>query len=59
MGKEGPPVELRFEDRDSILYNLGLGAKHTELKYVLCVSFSFSLFQPLIHALLGTPVFTP
>ncbi|OAA32168.1 Multifunctional beta-oxidation protein [Moelleriella libera RCEF 2490] len=34
IGKEGPPVELRFEDRDSILYNLGLGAKHTELKYV-------------------------
>ncbi|KAK8931867.1 Multifunctional beta-oxidation protein [Metarhizium anisopliae] len=34
IGKEGPPVEFKFEERDSILYNLGLGAKHTELKYV-------------------------
>lgn len=34
IGKEGPPVEFKFEERDSILYNLGVGAKHTELKYV-------------------------
>ncbi|KHN95719.1 Multifunctional beta-oxidation protein [Metarhizium album ARSEF 1941] len=34
VGKEGPPVEFKFEERDAILYNLGLGAKHTELKYV-------------------------
>ncbi|QPG94718.1 bifunctional hydroxyacyl-CoA dehydrogenase/enoyl-CoA hydratase fox2 [Epichloe festucae Fl1] len=34
IGKEGPPVEFKFEERDSIIYNLGIGAKHTELKYV-------------------------
>ncbi|KAG6013090.1 bifunctional hydroxyacyl-CoA dehydrogenase/enoyl-CoA hydratase fox2 [Claviceps lovelessii] len=34
IGKEGRPVEFKFEDRDSILYNLGLGAKPSELKYV-------------------------
>lgn len=37
VGKEGPPVEFKFEERDSILYNLGLGAKATELKYTLYV----------------------
>lgn len=32
---EGPPTEFQYEERDAILYNLGVGAKHTELKYVL------------------------
>ena len=35
LGKEGSPVEFTYTDRDSILYNLGLGANATELKYVL------------------------
>ncbi|KAG6276910.1 bifunctional hydroxyacyl-CoA dehydrogenase/enoyl-CoA hydratase fox2 [Claviceps purpurea] len=34
IGKPGPPNEFRFEERDSILYNLGLGAKPSELQYV-------------------------
>lgn len=32
---EGPPSEFKYEERDAILYNLGIGAKRTELKYVL------------------------
>jgi len=32
--KEGPPTEYSFTDRDTILYNLGVGAKSTDLKYV-------------------------
>lgn len=32
--REGPPTEFKYEERDSILYNLGVGAKATELKYV-------------------------
>jgi multifunctional beta-oxidation protein len=35
IGEEGVPTEYKFEDRDSILYNLGIGAKRTELNYVL------------------------
>ncbi len=35
LGKEGPPVDFIYTDRDSILYNLGIGANATELKYVL------------------------
>ncbi|PHH69336.1 hypothetical protein CDD82_7824 [Ophiocordyceps australis] len=31
---EGKPCPFNYEDRDSILYNLGLGAKSSELKYV-------------------------
>ena len=38
IGKEGPPVEFQFEERDAILYNLGLGAKATERKYTLYAS---------------------
>ncbi|KAM0512042.1 hypothetical protein ACHAPE_009286 [Trichoderma viride] len=34
LGKEGSPTEYSFTDRDVILYNLGVGAKRTELKYV-------------------------
>lgn len=34
LKKEGAPTEFTYEDRDSILYNLGVGAKRTELQYV-------------------------
>ncbi|EHK43409.1 hypothetical protein TRIATDRAFT_33165 [Trichoderma atroviride IMI 206040] len=34
LGKEGSPTEYSFTDRDVILYNLGVGAKRKELKYV-------------------------
>jgi multifunctional beta-oxidation protein len=33
--KEGKPTEFKYEERDVILYNLGVGAKRTDLKYVL------------------------
>lgn len=29
------PSEFTFAERDSMLYNLGVGAKRTDLKYVL------------------------
>lgn len=29
------PSEYTFAERDSMLYNLGVGAKRTDLKYVL------------------------
>ncbi|KAG5663024.1 hypothetical protein KAF25_000960 [Fusarium avenaceum] len=32
--KEGKPTEFKYEERDVILYNLGVGAKRTDLKYV-------------------------
>lgn len=35
METEGPPSEFQYEERDAILYNLGVGAKRSELKYVL------------------------
>lgn len=35
MDQEGTPTEYKYEERDSILYNLGVGAKHTDLKHVL------------------------
>lgn len=35
LKQEGAPTEFKYEDRDSILYNLGVGAKRTDLKYVL------------------------
>lgn len=35
--QEGAPTEFKYEDRDAILYNLGVGAKRTDLKYVLYV----------------------
>ena len=34
LKKEGSPTEFAYEDRDAILYNLGVGARRTELKYV-------------------------
>ncbi|KAM0426174.1 hypothetical protein ACHAPT_008518 [Fusarium lateritium] len=34
LKKEGKPTEYKFEERDVILYNLGVGAKRTDLKYV-------------------------
>ncbi|KOS18104.1 Peroxisomal hydratase-dehydrogenase-epimerase [Escovopsis weberi] len=32
--KEGEPSEFTFTERDAVLYNLGVGAKRTDLKYV-------------------------
>ncbi|KAM5348395.1 hypothetical protein ACJ41O_008219 [Fusarium nematophilum] len=34
LTKEGNPTEFKYEERDAILYNLGIGAKRTDLKYV-------------------------
>ncbi|KAI8679971.1 hypothetical protein NCS57_00276500 [Fusarium keratoplasticum] len=34
LKKEGNPTEYKYEERDVILYNLGVGAKRTDLKYV-------------------------
>lgn len=34
LKQEGQPTEFAYEERDSILYNLGVGAKRTDLKYV-------------------------
>ncbi|KAG5764379.1 hypothetical protein H9Q72_007551 [Fusarium xylarioides] len=34
LKKEGKPTEYKYEERDVILYNLGVGAKRTDLKYV-------------------------
>ncbi|EHK21351.1 uncharacterized protein TRIVIDRAFT_70294 [Trichoderma virens Gv29-8] len=34
LTKEGSPTEYSFTERDAILYNLGVGAKRKELKYV-------------------------
>ncbi|CAM1511323.1 Fc.00g088360.m01.CDS01 [Cosmosporella sp. VM-42] len=34
MKTEGAPSEFKYEERDAILYNLGIGAKRTDLKYV-------------------------
>ncbi|POR32282.1 Peroxisomal hydratase-dehydrogenase-epimerase, partial [Tolypocladium paradoxum] len=31
---EGNPCEFKYEERDAILYNLGVGAKASELKYI-------------------------
>ncbi|KAF7547554.1 hypothetical protein G7Z17_g7648 [Cylindrodendrum hubeiense] len=33
LKKEGNPTEFKYEERDAILYNLGIGAKRTQLKY--------------------------
>lgn len=33
--EEGEPTEFKYEERDVILYNLGVGAKRTDLKYIL------------------------
>lgn len=33
VNQEGKPTEYNYEERDVILYNLGVGAKRTELKY--------------------------
>jgi multifunctional beta-oxidation protein len=32
---EGEGTEFKFEERDAMLYNLGVGAKRKDLKYVL------------------------
>ena len=34
---EGQGSEFKFEEKDVILYNLGIGAKKNDLPYVLCV----------------------
>ncbi|KAF5020156.1 hypothetical protein F66182_7826 [Fusarium sp. NRRL 66182] len=33
LKKEGRPTEYKYDHRDVILYNLGIGAKRTDLKY--------------------------
>lgn len=35
MGKEGKPTEFKYGERDVMLYNLGVGAKRSDLRYVL------------------------
>jgi len=35
---EAKGTEYKYEERDAILYNLGIGAKKTDLPYVLYVS---------------------
>jgi hypothetical protein len=37
---EASGTPFKYEERDVILYNLGIGAKKTDLPYVLYVSFS-------------------
>jgi multifunctional beta-oxidation protein len=32
---EGHGTEFKYQDKDIILYNLGIGAKKTDLSYVL------------------------
>lgn len=34
LSEEGKPTEFKYDERDAILYNLGIGAKQTDLKYV-------------------------
>ena len=34
---KAPGTELKYEEKDVILYNLGIGAKKTDLPYVLYV----------------------
>jgi len=34
---ESKGTEFRYEEKDAILYNLGIGAKKTDLPYVLYV----------------------
>ena len=43
MKKEGAATEYKYEDRDTILYNLGVGAKATDLKYVFESSEDFQV----------------
>jgi multifunctional beta-oxidation protein len=35
MDAESKGTEFKYEERDVMLYNLGIGAKRTDLKYVL------------------------
>lgn len=35
MKMEGEGTEFKFEERDVMLYNLGVGAKKKDLRYVL------------------------
>jgi len=35
LGVESKGTEFTYEKRDVMLYNLGIGAKRTDLKYVL------------------------
>lgn len=32
---KGKGTEFKYEERDAVLYNLGIGAKKTDLPYVL------------------------
>lgn len=38
-------TEFKYEEKDVILYNLGIGAKKTDLQYVLYVPFLTSKIQ--------------
>ena len=40
MASEGQGTEFKYTERDVMLYNLGVGAKRTDLKYVLYVPYS-------------------
>lgn len=46
VGAIGPPVEFNYEERDVLLYNLGIGSKANELKYVKYASPTFSHTKP-------------
>jgi multifunctional beta-oxidation protein len=35
MGVEGEGTEFKYTERDVMLYNLGIGAKRNDLRYVL------------------------
>jgi multifunctional beta-oxidation protein len=35
LGVESKGTEFTYEERDVMLYNLGIGAKRTDLKFVL------------------------
>lgn len=35
MNAEPIPTEFKYGERDVMLYNLGVGAKRTDLRYVL------------------------
>ena len=40
--------DFKYEERDAILYNLGIGAKKTDLPYVLYVPFSIPFTKHLL-----------
>jgi hypothetical protein len=54
---ESKGTEFKYEERDVILYNLGIGAKKTDLPYVLYVPY-FPTFQSSNEAKLTRPCHT-